>query len=46
MQIVCKWGKNKKGLNLLKPLPALREPDWIRTNDLLLRSFQTYFCES
>ena len=28
----------KEGLNLLKPLLELSEPDWIRTNGLLLRS--------
>ncbi len=37
MQIVCKQAENKKGLNLLKPLLVMREPDWIRTNGLLLR---------
>jgi hypothetical protein len=29
--------KNSKGFNRLKPLPGLSEPDWIRTNGLLLR---------
>jgi hypothetical protein len=37
MQKVCKLPKIKKGLNRLKPLLDLREPDWIRTNGLLLR---------
>ncbi len=35
----------KKGSNCLKPLLALREPDWIRTNDLLLRRQLLYPAE-
>jgi len=38
--------KNSKGFNHLKPSPILGEPDWVRTNDLLLRSFQTNFYDS
>jgi len=28
---------NKKGSQPMKPFTSLRDPDWIQTNDLLLR---------
>jgi hypothetical protein len=37
--------QNKKGFNFLKPLLALREPDWIRTNDPQLRRLMLYPAE-
>ena len=37
--------KMKKGFNLMKPFTSVSDPDWIQTNDLLLRRQLLYSTE-